>query len=178
MIAVLLLAAAHADPVALRAPGDHVTLSVGAPDSSLGVWLRDDLGVSLDLRGTSALGASVGWRRDLARSEGGLGIELTVAGGPMVPFYDPGLALACAPTRAGGWVKPRLDAELGLAVPAVVRLAPGADAYVPVLGELWLGTGIGPVRFGMHLGMGSAWGAGSPSEVPLEAGIELGWSPD
>lgn len=177
MTALLLLSLAHADPVALRAPGDHLTLSVGAPDSSVGLWLRDDLGVSLDLRGTSAMGASVGWRRDLVRGERGLGLELTVAGGPMVPFYDPGLALACAPALQVGWVKPRLDAELGLAVPALFRLAPGADAYVPVMGELWLGTGVGPVRFGLHLGMGSAWAAGSPSEVPLEAGIELGFSP-
>lgn len=176
MIALLLLAVAHADPVALRAPGDLVTVSIGAPDSSAGVWLRDDLGVSVDLHGASAIGASVGWRRDLARAKNGFGLDLSLAGGPMVPFWDPGLALALAPAIQLGWARPHLDAELGLAAPAVVRLAPGSDAYVPVVGELWLGTRVGDARFGAHLGMGSAWAAASPSEVALEAGLDLGWA--
>ncbi len=168
---VALCGLAMADPIALRAPAGAVAVVLAVPDSSIGVAVAPHLGVSVDVHGWSAIGASVGYRADLYRAEGGFGVGFTVAGGPMVPVIDPGLALSATPSMAVGWVNRSLDATVGLTVPAVLRIAPGADLRLPVLGELWLGGSAGPVRLGVTFAAGQMWITGAPAQVGWHGGI-------
>lgn len=176
MIALLLaLAPAWADPIALRAPQSRVVASIGLPDTSVGAWLSPHLGLSAEYHPYSAAGVSVGWRQDLVRGDSGLGVEVGVAGGPMLTWLDPGLVLAISPTVQAGWAGKGLDAKLGVVAPAALRLAPGAGARVPLLGELWLGGRLGALRLGGHLGAGTTWVIGAPGEIAYDVGLDVGF---
>lgn len=170
----LLCGLAWADPIALRAPQARVVAVAGLPDTSAGVWLTPALGVSAEYHPPGALGLSVGTRWDVARTQGGFGLELAAAGGPMWAVLDPGLVLAVTPTAQVGWADRKVDAELGLAVPAVVRVAPDAAARFPVLGELWLGGALGPVRLGGHFGAGPMFVLDGPTELGWQFGVHVG----
>jgi hypothetical protein len=161
---------ALADPIALRAPSGAVAVVLGVPDSSVAVSVAPHVGVSIDARALDAVGASVGYRSDLFRRDTGFGLEVSIAGGPMVPLLDPGLALSATPALALGWAHHSLDATIGVAIPAVARFT-GFDLRIPVLGELWLGGRIGPVRVGGTFAAGQMWITGAPTEVGWHAGV-------
>jgi len=172
LLAPLLLAwhltsVAHADPIALRAPQGALGVVVAVPDSSVAGWLTSHVGLSVDVHPWSTVGASVGYRGDVFRKATGFGLELSVAGGPTLPVLDPGAALSATPSASLGWAGRGVDATLGLAVPAVLRIAPDPDLRLPVIGEVWLGGRVGGVRLGGTFGAGQMWITGAP--------VELGW---
>lgn len=168
LVAVVPLA--FADPVALRAPAGDIAVVVGVPDSSAGVSVTSHVGVSVDVHAFDAVGASIGYRRDVFRRPTGFGLELAIAGGPMVPLRDPGLAVSATPSVALGWARGPVDATLGVAVPAVARLT-GPGLRLPVLGELWVGGRVGHARVGGTLGVGQMWILGAPTELGWHAGL-------
>lgn len=163
--------AAWADPMALRAPAGSVVVVVGLPESSVAAALTPHLGVAVEVHPFSAVGAAVGLRGDLFRGERAFGLELSAAGGLDLPLVDPGLAVSLTPAAELGWAGGSVDATLGLVVPAVVRVAPGADLRLPVLGELWLGGKVGALRLGGTFAAGQLWMAGAPTEFGWHAGL-------
>ena len=166
----LLISLAQADPIALRAPQGAATMVIGVPDSSVAIWTSRRLGFSLDVHPLSAVGASVGVRSDLFRRPSGFGLAWSLAGGPVVPVFDPGLGVSLSPALALGWADSKVDATIGVSVPAEFRLVPGADLRLPLLGEIWLGGRVGPVRIGGTLAAGQMWLLSAPSELAFHLG--------
>ena len=171
---VALLGLAHADPIALRAPGTVRADATGSPsaggspaslavtasglDLSAAAWLPGRaLGVAVEVDASGGpIGAAVAWRWS-ARGARGFGYDLVGAGGIAVPIAAPAAVLALTPSAAMGWRTARLDATLGLVAPVAVRVAPDPAITVPVRLEPWLGVHLGPATIGVGAGLGYVW---------------------
>lgn len=166
---LLLAAAAWADPVILRIPGPErgLVAAVGWPETSVGGWIGPRIGVALEIRPWSAVGASVGGRWRLAGPEVGWRVDASLAGGLSVPTLDAGLALEVTPALRAGRVGERLAVSVGAASPAVLQGIGGVAARVPLQGELILGL--------PTLGVGAVLGAGAVLSrgVSLTSGFAL-----
>lgn len=170
---------AHADPIALRAPGaapgaDADTKSADAPpaeapglglaavasgpDLSVGAWLPGGaLGVAVEADASGGpVGAAVAWRRSW-RGPKGFGFDVVGAGGVAVPVAAPAAVVTLTPSAAMGWRTARIDATLGLVAPVAVRVAPAPAVSVPVRLEPWLGVHVGPATIGAGAGLGYVW---------------------
>lgn len=153
---VALVAAALADPLALRAPGsdrapDAAAWSVAASGGSLsaGAWLpASNLGFALegDVAG-GPVGTSVAYRTRL-RTQTDFGVDLVGAAGLLVPLVDPGVVVALTPSATVGWRGRVGDATLGLVTPMAIRVAPDPAFSVPIRLEPWFGVHAGPVTVG------------------------------
>ncbi len=186
LLAVLLATPAHADPVALRAPGSGITLAAAGPAVSGAFWLGEghttkgafDLGFGAegDLRG-GPVGATVAGARTLVRGPGGLGVDVTLAGSVLVPVVSPALALGATPSIFFGWRGARVDGGLGVVVPVVGRIAPDPSVRASVLAEPWIGVHAGPVSVGAGAAMGPVFTADELWAVDLRWMLSVGIEP-
>lgn len=175
MVSLLLAGVALADPVALRVPGERATVVVGLPAAGAAWWVDEHLGVSLDLMGLDAVGASVGWRDRVLGAPEGLGVDVVFGGGVLLHTTTGAPLLSLAPAASAGWSRPHLDAHLGLALPFALGMLPDGQLRAPVLGTLTLGSASGPLRFGLDLELGTLRLTGAPPEVGFQGGVYLGW---
>lgn len=174
---------AAADPVALRAPGDGWTVAAAGPALSVGGWfgdadpsnkaLRYGAAVEADLRG-GPIGISGALGRRVAQGRHGFGVDLRLAGGPVLPLRDPAFALALTPSAALGWRGTHLDFSLGLVTPLVGRVAPDPAFRASVLVEPWLGGNFGPATVGLGAAMGPVLTTGSLFAVDLRWMLAVG----
>lgn len=169
-----LLALAHADPVALRAPtSGRFTAVVGTPVVSAAWFLNENVGFALDLRGVGAsASASAGLRQ---RHTTPWGIDAGVAAGVVVPLVDPGFGVSLTPSLGGGWRDARTAGALTLAVPLELGLVgrDGVTARAPILLEPSFSAKAGPIELGVLLGAGPLFVTGSLPGVELRAGVVI-----
>lgn len=171
-------ASAHADPIALRGPAWGRVLAVmpGLPELSAAWWVRPAVGFALEWRfPASAAGASVGTRWTVIGDTLGWGVEVHIAGGVMVPLLDPGVGLSVTPAVHGRWRDEHLHVGASVAVPAVLRVAPGADLRVPPVIELWFALHFGRLSFGLHGNVGSVYVPGLDWSTTYQGSLYLAW---
>ncbi len=159
---------AAADPLALRhgQPERGVIVEGGWPSVSAGVWLKPRLGLALDWRlPAAAAGLSIGTRRTLADGPRHGGVDLFVAGGVLVPFIEPGVALTATPAIQAGHRGGIAHVTIGLAAPIEARLAPEPQLRLPLLLELRLGFNLGPLWLGLRGGLGAALNTGGAGTI-------------
>lgn len=170
------MAAAYADPLALRAPVSvpAVIVSAGAPSSSA-AWWDGHRGVAFEVHPSlSAIGAAAGVRRRFAGGDTGLVVDGTLAAGLVLPIYDPGVAVSFTPGLQLGYQGESGHLLLGFALPAEVRVAPGTDARVPLLVEVWAGADLSRrISGGLTLGVGDVILPGKGWALTAEAAVTL-----
>lgn len=175
----LLVAAlpAWADPVALRAPGPYagVVAVAGWPDPSVGLW-RDRFGVALSVHeGASvALDAAYRWtphRREIP-GRGRVGLDLAVAGGPVVPVVVAGGGLTLGPQVVLRRHRPGGTWSGSLAAPAAwVFTSAGGQARLPLLAGNGFTVERGRLGVGVHAEAGPVWSPGAPVALSGRLGL-------
>jgi hypothetical protein len=129
-------------------------VSVGLPESSIGIWVIPHLGLALSLRPASAIGFSVATRWILAGRERGWALDAFLAGGIAVPTLHPQFVLEATPAlyarlRSEHWyfgigptgtVQGQLTGHLAVRAPVQLEIA---AAYL--FARVWVGaqTGVG-----------------------------------
>lgn len=175
MILTFLFALAHADPVALRAPGPGPRLSVSGASLSLGAWHASapwGAAVEGDLAGGPA-GAWFGAHTD-TRAPSGFGVDLQASAGLLLTG-DLELALGLTPAAAVGWRGKRVDATLGLAAPLALRFTARPALTAPLRVEPWLGVHLGPVTLGAGGAAGVVLTTGELWAVDLAWMVSIAW---
>lgn len=119
---------------------------------SAGYWIDPHLGVSVDVTVPGAVGVSVGTRYAIGEA---VGLDLGIAGGPLLLLNGPSVGLTVAPyihfaLRGKG----RLN--LGLALPGEVGFTPqGAQWAAPLLIDGAVGWTFGTVGVGLWGNVGT-----------------------
>jgi len=165
------MAAARADPVALRGPVVGPTATAGLHDLSVGTPLPGNLSAAAELATNAAsAGGSVGTRWVVGPDDGPRRLQAGVAGGVLVPMVQPGVAMTATGWMHGGWVGEVGSFVAGAAVP----LAAGTGgARLPLLLELQGGLAAGPVHIGARLAAGPVWTPGTDVATFLEPSLAL-----
>ena len=156
----LLVAAAWADPVAARLPGDdgrEVSVVMRSDTAASAAFWDGGRGLGVDVSARSA-GAFVGLRRTEGPRAG-------ITAGIAVPFASPTLALTASPWVGLGNTGARAFWTVGLAAPAALRLAPKPVVEVPVLLEAGGGARFGHLGLGAGMSIGAVFGGAPPGLV-------------
>jgi hypothetical protein len=164
MVAVMLIATASADPIALRVGAPEGLAVVAGVSESAAGWHGERLSVAAEWRvPDGAVGAGIGrtLRQPTRQTRrGDVGWDLGVAGGVLVPLRMPDLALSLTPSarRWRSWSD--TEAGVALALPGVVRLTGGLEARLPIRAELTATHRLGSVSAGLIIGGGAVLSPG------------------
>lgn len=177
MILTFVVALAHADPVAFRAPGPGPRLALSGAPLSVGWWHPTSpwgVAVEGDLAGGPA-GAWGGARTHL-RAPSGFGVDLQASAGLLLTG-DRALALGLTPAAAVRWRGSRVDASLGVAAPLELRVTARPSLTVPLRMEPWLGVHLGPVTLGAAAAAGMVLTTGELWAIDLAWMVSIAWVP-
>ncbi len=179
-LAAALLAAreCRADPLTLRAPvpGRVVTATFGTPELSAGAWLSDRFGFALEWHlPASAVGGSVATRRTLVGARMGWGVDLTLAGGLMVPLISISGALSFTPALVGRWRNDYVQVAASFVTPMVLRVVPDPALRLPLLLEVWLVGHYRRLHLGVQGSVGSVFVTGLSWAYAIQASGFVGW---
>lgn len=167
---------AHADPGALRQgdAGRDTTVVVGAPQVSVGAWVRPRLGIVLNWRYPDrALEVAIGTRRTLFRGARGGIVAVHGQAGLVKPLRDPTAGISLAPALLVGHSGERFRAVVGPVVPVAMSFGRQFDWRVPVLAELSLGVRLGPTMVGVAANTGVVFARGQRFSLDAQAGVWL-----
>lgn len=164
---------AGADPLVLRGPdvGPSFAVAVGGPDSSLGGWITPRIGVALEWRAPSAIGASVGTRFTLVGRPRGAGIDLSGAVGFGGLRYDPGVAVTATVALQA---RHRLEGfwfSAGLVSSSALQFVGGLEARLPLMLEIALAGRLGRVWVGVQAGAGMVFVPGLSPSLALQGTV-------
>lgn len=168
----------HADPIALRGPtwGRVASFSAGTPELSAGAWLTERFGLAVEWRlPVAATGVSAATRWRLVGDVRGWGVDLTLAGGVVVPLLDPAVAVSITPSVAGRWRGQYLQVAAVLVAPTVVRIAPDTLVRLPLLAEAWIATHIASLSVGVQGSVGSVFVPGLSWSNAVQVSAWVGW---
>lgn len=169
-------AVAHADPGALRQgdAGRDTVVVVGAPQVSLGAWVRPRLGVFVNWRYPNrAIEVGLGTRRTLFRGARGGIVALQGQAGLVKPLLDPTAGLSLAPALLLGHSGERVRVVAGPVVPLAFSFGRRVDWRVPVLAELSLGVRLGPTMLGVAANTGVVFARGQRWSLDAQASLWL-----
>jgi len=175
---VILVAAAWAEPVALRAPADGWVIVGGLPELGVGGWLPGKgpvrWGVAMGGNTGGTLDVAAGPRWTLVDRPSGFTVELGAALGAGARIPAPAPVVEGALWLGAGWRRPGWYAGLDIAVPAATDFD---EVRVPLLVEPWVGLGGGEWSVGLGAGVGQVLVPGELAAVAARWSLVVGWTP-
>lgn len=176
--AALLAREAHADPITLRAPvaGRVMSGTFGTPELSAGVWLSERVGLAVEWRlPASAVGASIATRWTLVGDRLGWGVDLTVAGGLVLPLISLSGAVSVTPSLMGRWRGEHVSLGAAIVSPTVLRVVPDPAVRIPLLLEVWLSGHYRRAHLGVQASVGSVFVSGLSWAYAIQVSGFVGW---
>lgn len=174
VLVVLVARESSADPLALRqpTPGRAIALAVGAPHTSIALQLDNGLAFAVSTRlPVSVVSADVAYRGVLGAVGAHWSFPFAVWTGVSVPTVQAALAIdlgASLHARARrGW----FVAQLGVAVPATLRVTNGVALRAPVTLDVWIGAQVWRFSFGLQGGVGASFVTGASPGLVLAASV-------
>lgn len=158
-VALVVPQAAHADPVALRAPTDEaLVVTAGWPNLGVGWWLQPQVGIGVHFRGPAAgVDLSVAGRWRLVGPEAGddgWRLDAQLTGGFTVGLQSGSFATHVIGTLSGGLQREGFSGGLAVSPHLLTGMARTAETRLALMVEPWLGVRIGEVRVLAQLGVG------------------------
>lgn len=168
---------AQADVAAMRLPmlNRGVAFELGVPETSVGYWVNDWLGVAGHARvPLTSLGGSVVLRRSfVGKLDRGFGLAGIASFGLEVPTLSPAFVFSASGSLLGRYIGEWWFAQLGATVPLALRLTDDFAARIPVLGEVWAGGRANAVWLGVHVGLGAVFVTGLLPTFALQLGLAM-----
>ena len=176
-VLLLFSSVAAADAISLRAPGANrrVSVELGYPESSVGVWFNNWLGVGVFARvPLSSVGVQLGLRRTFL-GEPNTGWALDGVASLGVEFTTGTVSFVADATGALGvrYFGPWFIWQLYAVAPLKFRLTDELQAKFPVLAELWLGGRAGGLWIALHGAAGASFLAGFQPTPAIQLGVAI-----
>ena len=156
---------AHAQAQYLRTPlhGQSLGAVGGFPEVSVGGWILDRLGASLEFRPLeSTIGASMGGRIHLIGGERGWQLDLLLAGSIRYPVTDPSVEAAFIPALSLNARMDKLLFAIQAAFPMSFLFSEPFAYRQSFLLEIWFMGRLGPVWLGIQGNVGPMITATAP----------------
>ncbi len=148
---------AEADALYLRLPlrGQSVGVVGGFPEISVGGWILDHVGASLEFRPLdAAIGGSMGGRILLWGEDRGWQIDLLLAASVRYPVNNPSVEGVFSPALGAHLRLDRLLFSVQLVLPVALQSTQPMQFRQSSLLEIWLMGRLGPLWLGIHGGAG------------------------
>ncbi|MCB9641083.1 MAG: hypothetical protein H6728_11470 [Myxococcales bacterium] len=148
---------AQADALYLRLPlrGQSVGFVAGFPEVSVGGWILDRVGASLEFRPLdTAIGGSMGTRIPLWGESRGWQIDLLLAASVRFPVSNPFAEVSVIPALGGHLRLERLLFSVQLSLPVALQFAQPLLFRQSSLLDIWFMGRLGPLWLGIQGGVG------------------------
>lgn len=162
----------EADALYLRLPlrGQSVGLVGGFPEISVGGWILEYVGASLEFRPLdAAIGGSMGGRIPLWGEGRGWQIDLLLAASVRYPVNNPSVEGVFSPALGGHLRLDRLLFSVQLVLPVALQSTQPMQFRQSSLLDIWLMGRLGPLWLGIQGGAGArVTVAGGSTRVEVE----------